>query len=177
MLSGAPPPTLNKSLVARHNQTWRLHEYHLLLPEDLGESAEAAEALEDPRYKPLSPGDPLRAYLPHGLAVEQDHEIDGIRVHEPGRAADTFYHRCPAPEQITAEYAKRIREILIKGQVSVHQTTITRPFSFFWVFLKRRSFFCLFLFFFSPFLLVLHRGILPGVSLSSLAVFALAMVS
>jgi hypothetical protein len=59
----------------------------------------------------------LRAYLPHGLAVEQDLENDGIRVHEPGRVADTFYHRCPAPEQITAEYAKRIREILIKGQV------------------------------------------------------------
>jgi hypothetical protein len=149
LLSGAPPPTLNKSLVARHNQTWRLHEYHLLLPEDLGESAEAAAALEDPRFKPLSPGDPLRAYLPHGLAVQQDHENDGIRVHEPGRVADTFYHRCPAPEQITAEYAKRIREILIKGQVSVHQT-ITHPFSFFWVFLKRRSFF---LFLLSPFFL------------------------
>lgn len=116
LLSGAPPPTLNKSLVARHNQTWRLHEYHLLLPEDLGESADAAEALEHPRYKPLSPGDFLRAYLPPGLAIEEDDENDGIRVHEPGRVADTFYHRCPAPEQITAEYAKRIREILIKGQ-------------------------------------------------------------
>jgi hypothetical protein len=121
-----------------------------LLPEDLGEPAEAAEALEDPRYKPLSPGDPLRAYLPHGLAVEQDHENDGIRVHEPGRVADTFYHRCPAPEQITAEYAKRIREILIKGQVSVYQTTITPPFPFFWVFLKRRSFFLFLFHFISP---------------------------
>jgi hypothetical protein len=121
MLSGAPPPTLDKSLVARHNQTWRLHEYHLLLPEDLSASAETAEVLEDPRYKPLSPGDPLRAYLPHGLALEQDYENDGIRVHEPGRVEDTLYHRCPTPEQITAEYAKRIREILIKGQVSTHQ--------------------------------------------------------
>jgi len=93
-----------------------LHEYHLLLPEDLGESADAAEVLQHPQYKPLSPGDFLRAYLPPGLAIEQDQENDGIRVHEPGRVADTFYHRCPAPEQITAEYAKRIREILIKGQ-------------------------------------------------------------
>lgn len=110
---------MNKSLVARHNQTWRLHEYHLLLPPDLDESAEGARVLEHPRYKPLSPGDLLRAYLPHGLTVEQDHDDNdnvGLRVYEPGRVADTFYHRCPAPEQITAEYAKRVREILIKGQ-------------------------------------------------------------
>jgi hypothetical protein len=170
MLSGAPPPTLNKSLVARHNQTWRLHEYHLLLPEHLGESAEGADALEDPRYKPLSPGDPLRAYLPHGLAVEQDHENDGIRVHEPGRVADTFYHRCPEPEQITAEYAKRIREILIKGQVSAHQ----QPSYVLFLFLGLSK--APVLFYFLSFL-ILHRGILRGVSLSSLAVFALAMGS
>ncbi|KAI9463931.1 hypothetical protein F5148DRAFT_982280 [Russula earlei] len=114
MLSGAPPPTLKKSVVARHQQTWRLHEYHLLLPEDQGNSAEAAAVLEDPRYKPLSPGDPLRAYLPSGLTIERDHE--GIRVYEPSRALDTFYHRCPAPEQLTAAYAKRVREILIAGE-------------------------------------------------------------
>jgi len=111
MLSGAPPPTLNKSLVARHQQTWRLHEYHLLLPEDVGD---VAEALAHPRYKPLSPGDPLRAYLPHGLAIE--HDPDGISVYEPGRVVSTFYHRCPAPEHVTPEYAKRVREILIAGE-------------------------------------------------------------
>jgi len=125
---------LNKSLVARHNQTWRLHEYHLLLPSSLDESAEGARVLEHPRYKPLSPGDLLRAYLPHGLTVEQDHDDNddvGMRVYEPGRVADTFYHRCPAPEQITAEYAKRVREILIKGQVRIHQPS--RLLSFFWV--------------------------------------------
>ena len=100
----------------------------------MGECGDAAEALEHPRYKPLSPGDLLRAYLPHGLAVEQDHENDGIRVHEPGRMADTFYHRCPAPEQITAEYAKRIREILIKGQVRVQHRQSSRlvPPAFGW---------------------------------------------
>lgn len=119
MLDGAPPPTLNKSLVARHQQKWRLHEYHLLLPEDLVESpeSEVAVALEHPRYKPLSPGDPLRAYLPTGLVYE--HDNDGMSVYEPGRVAHTFYHRCPAPEQITAEYAKRVREILISGQVTL----------------------------------------------------------
>ncbi|KAI0297857.1 hypothetical protein B0F90DRAFT_1818953 [Multifurca ochricompacta] len=126
LLSGAPPPTLNKSLVARHQQTWRLHEYHLLLPEDHddglyvpGSSTTATTTTtrieEDPRYRPLSPGDPLRAYLPYGLSIEQ--ERNGLSVHEPGRVMDTFYHRCPAPEQITREYNRRVREILIAGEL------------------------------------------------------------
>jgi hypothetical protein len=115
LLSGAPPPTLNKSLVARHQQTWRLHEYHLLLPSDVDESDTAAAVPEDPQYKPLSPGDPLRAYLPSGLSYEHKH--GGIRVYEPGREVDTFYHRCPEPEQVTSAYTKRVREILIAGEV------------------------------------------------------------
>jgi hypothetical protein len=115
LLTGAPPPTLNNSHVARHQQNWRLHEYHLLLPEDL-DSAAVKAALADPQYWPLSAGDPLRAYLPHGLAIQQDH--NGIRVREPGHVVDTFYSRCPAPEDITPEYAKRVREILIVGEVS-----------------------------------------------------------
>ncbi|KAI9435814.1 hypothetical protein H4582DRAFT_2168347 [Lactarius indigo] len=113
LLSGAPPPTLNNSLVARHQQAWRLHEYHLLLPEGLDSTAMKV-ALANPRYWPLSPGDPLRAYLPHGLTIE--HERNGIRVREPGHVEDTFYCRCPAPEDITLEYAKRVREILIAGE-------------------------------------------------------------
>jgi hypothetical protein len=118
MLSGAPPPTLSNSVVAWHPQTWRLREYHLLLPEDLGDEAKKTAAVEHPRYKPLSPGDPLRAYLPQGLTV--DHAPNGMKVYEPGRVADTFYHRSPAPEHITAEYAERIREILIAGEVRAH---------------------------------------------------------
>ncbi|KAF8486780.1 hypothetical protein DFH94DRAFT_621517 [Russula ochroleuca] len=114
MLSGAPPPTLSNSVVAWHPQTWRLREYHLLLPEDLSDEAKMTAAIEHPRYKPLSPGDPLRAYLPQGLTV--DHAPNGMNVYEPGRVADTFYQRCPAPEHVTAEYAKRIREILIAGE-------------------------------------------------------------
>jgi hypothetical protein len=92
----------------------------LLLPSDVDESdpAAVATALEDPRYKPLSPGDPLRAYLPYGLSYE--HKRDGIRVYDPGREADTFYHRCPEPEQVTTEYIKRVREILIAGEVRAY---------------------------------------------------------
>lgn len=134
MLSGAPPPTLSNSVVAWHPQTWRLREYHLLLPEDLGDEAKMTAAIEHPRYKPLSPGDPLRAYLPQGLTV--DHAPNGMNVYEPGRVADTFYQRCPAPEHVTAEYAKRIREILIAGEVGAHHFI-----SFFWFSKKSTKFF------------------------------------
>lgn len=131
MLSGAPPPTLNNSLVARHQQTWRLHEYHLLLPEAL-DGAAAKAALADPQYSPLSPGDPLRAYLPHGLAIQQE-QSGGIRVCEPGHVVDTFYRRCPAPEDITPEYAMRVREILIAGEVGL--SSDLAPLSFFFIYL------------------------------------------
>lgn len=153
MLSGAPPPTLSNSVVAWHPQTWRLREYHLLLPEDLGDEAKVTAAVEHPRYKPLSPGDPLRAYLPQGLTV--DHAPNGMNVYEPGRVADTFYQRCPAPEHITAEYTERIREILIAGEVeALHwfSETMLTDLSF-----------------------LFTRGILHGVNLSLLAVFAREM--
>ncbi len=172
MLSGAPPPTLTNSVVAWHPQTWRLREYHLLLPEDLSDGAKFTAAIEHPRYKPLSPGDPLRAYLPQGLTV--DCASNGMNVYEPGRVADTFYQRCPAPEHITAEYAKRIREILIAGEVGAHHflclywvfsKDVDEPFLFGWT--MATSFVCDvtcgFLF---------TRDILHGANLNSLAVFA-----
>jgi len=119
MLSGAPPPTLNQSLVARHQQTWRLHEYHLLLPENSDELTEGDAALEDSRYTPLAPGDPLRAYLSKKMVIV--HDSNGISVfepsvYEPDRMTEKYYHQCPAPEQVTPEYARRVREILIKGE-------------------------------------------------------------
>jgi hypothetical protein len=172
MLSGAPPPTLSNSVVAWHPQTWRLREYHLLLPEDLGDEAKMTAGVEHPRYKPLSPGDPLRAYLPQGLTV--DHASNGVNVYEPGRVADTFYHRCPAPEHITAEYTERIREILIAGEVGAHH--------FIFLCLVFSKMLTNFSFFLGSFLLgwdydntctfLFTRGILHGANLSSLAVFA-----
>ena len=140
LLTGAPPPTLNNSHVARHQQTWRLHEYHLLLPEDLDGTA-AKAALADPRYWPQSPGDPLRAYLPHGLAIQQDHS--GIQVREPGHVVDTFYSRCPTPEDITPEYAKRVREILIVGEVSQQLVNWFLLFNYFFLWLTDMCALCM----------------------------------
>lgn len=133
-------------------------------------------AVEHPRHKPLSPGDPLRAYLPQGLTI--DHAPNGMKVYEPGRVADTFYHRSPAPEHITAEYTERIREILIAGEVGAHHSPflylvfskdVDEPF-FFVLSLLWQHFICNLS---CAFLFI--RGILHGANLSSLAVFALEM--
>ncbi|KAI0049022.1 hypothetical protein FA95DRAFT_1489902 [Auriscalpium vulgare] len=113
LLSGAPPPTLHKSLVARHQQTWRLREYHLLLPEAV-EGTDASEAASADKYKSLTPGDPLRAFLPPGLTIE--YEPDGIKVKEPSRLVETFYHRSPERTRVTEMYTKRVREILVTGE-------------------------------------------------------------
>jgi hypothetical protein len=180
MLSGAPPPTLNQSLVARHQQTWRLHEYHLLLPENSDELTEGDAALEDSRYTPLAPGDPLRAYLSKKMVIV--HDSNGISVfepsvYEPDRMTEKYYHRCPAPEQVTPEYARRVREILIKGEVgTLHPIT---PFPVFG-FLKLVTFFipswlvrrisCR-----DTTILFIRRGILRGANLNSSGVFAQVM--
>ncbi|KAI0056831.1 hypothetical protein BV25DRAFT_1813403 [Artomyces pyxidatus] len=113
LLSGAPPPTLHKSLVARHQQTWRLREYHLLVPEII--DSENSNTANTEKYRPLTPGDPLRAYLPPGLTIE--YEPEGIKVQEPSRPGETLYYRSPEPAQVTEAYAKRVREILITGEV------------------------------------------------------------
>jgi hypothetical protein len=145
MLSGAPPPTLNQSLVARHQQTWRLHEYHLLLPENSDELTEGDAALEDSRYTPLAPGDPLRAYLSKKMVIV--HDSNGISVfepsvYEPDRMTEKYYHQCPAPEQVTPEYGRRVREILIKGEVGTLHPITSFPF---FGFLKLVTFFYSFL--------------------------------
>ncbi|KAA1474136.1 hypothetical protein DENSPDRAFT_840689 [Dentipellis sp. KUC8613] len=111
LLSGAPPPTLHKSLVARHQQTWKLREYHLLAPESMEERHHTADR---DCYRPLSAGDPLRAYLPNGIDFQAEH--DGIRVFEPGRSESLFYHRTRAHSQVTPEYAARVLEILVAGE-------------------------------------------------------------
>lgn len=104
LLSGAPPPTLHRSLVARHQQTWKLREYHLLGPEEPNEPNSNADNTNNnntmhnvpDRYRPLSMGDPLRAYLPTGVDISV---VGGgqerLEVREPGRREMLVYHRCP----------------------------------------------------------------------------------
>ncbi|KAJ7146189.1 hypothetical protein C8R44DRAFT_690496 [Mycena epipterygia] len=99
LLQGAPPPILQKSVIVRHRQTWRLREHHFMgngppLPgNNSGQTASggstAAEVDDDAH--PLSAGDPLRAYFPTGTHIIETR--DGLEVRDPTRAADLRYRR------------------------------------------------------------------------------------
>ncbi|KAL1746601.1 hypothetical protein HDZ31DRAFT_81088 [Schizophyllum fasciatum] len=59
LLAGAPPPTLQRSIVVRHRQTWKLREYHLQLAPDDPASLSARVPL----------GSPLRSHVPRGARM------------------------------------------------------------------------------------------------------------
>ncbi|KAI0314702.1 hypothetical protein OF83DRAFT_420640 [Amylostereum chailletii] len=108
LLGGAPPRTLSVSVVARHQQTFRLREYHLLAPEDPVNAGKDA-------YRPLSAGDPLRAHLPIDLEIQEDGSR-GMYVREPGRSTSAYYSRARERAPGDTEYVARVREVLIAGE-------------------------------------------------------------
>ncbi|KAH7927562.1 hypothetical protein BV22DRAFT_1006674 [Leucogyrophana mollusca] len=110
LLSGGPPPILHKSLVAQHRQTWKLREYRLVPPSD-------ADSYPD-NTRPLSSGDPLRAYFPLGTHIRES--SSAIEVREPGRQDALRYLRW-APfdsDEISNREIQRLQDIIILGEVS-----------------------------------------------------------
>ncbi|ETW80016.1 hypothetical protein HETIRDRAFT_453021 [Heterobasidion irregulare TC 32-1] len=168
LLSGAAPPTLHQSVVARHPQTWKLREYHLLAPEpsahaprrrnshadagnggDVGENEGEGEGEgdgkgdgeggDDDAYRPLSIGDPLRAFFPPGVDIQLTG--DAALVREPTRAGVSRYEAArahggghgggaagdaDADAEEEKEYARRVREVLVVGEVSAPASSRVR---------------------------------------------------
>ncbi|KAL5525167.1 hypothetical protein ACEPAF_9036 [Sanghuangporus sanghuang] len=77
LLAGAWPSKLQDILVAQHNQTWRLREYHLLASPSsqtrytAPSVSELNGTTEDP--VPLPVGDAILAHIPDGVAIRFDH--------------------------------------------------------------------------------------------------------
>ncbi len=71
------PPILQKSLVVKHRQTWKLREHHLLATEPVTDSP-VPTSVDD--FDTLSPGDPLRSYFPTGTHIKEDR--DGLEVRD-----------------------------------------------------------------------------------------------
>ncbi|KAJ6578800.1 hypothetical protein DFH09DRAFT_347906 [Mycena vulgaris] len=134
LLQGAPPPILQKSVIVRHRQTWKLREHHFVadngainavplptgsvqqpgpvgLGSNLGDSA-----------NPLSGGDPLRAYFPTGTHIIETRE--GLEVRDPSRPAELRYNRAiPGPHVPARESEGRdgqpqvqVQDIIITGE-------------------------------------------------------------
>jgi hypothetical protein len=116
LLAGAPPEWLYKSKVDRHDQTYRLREYHLL-----EEYVDARNV--DLDTTPLSSGEPLQADIPHEVFIQD--VGNGLKVTEPERSGPCFYTLAPALDDIDAKYTRRIRDVLITGEVGPFLADLT----------------------------------------------------
>ena len=105
LLSGAPPPYLQRSLVAHHPHLWKLREHHLYVSDD-------ADA---PDVPPITPGNPLRGYIPSGTQLSET--SDGVSVKEPGRAEPVLYRSWASVRQVPEEQRGRLVDVFVTGEV------------------------------------------------------------
>ncbi|KAF9262007.1 hypothetical protein L218DRAFT_960614 [Marasmius fiardii PR-910] len=111
LLQGDPPSTLQKSLVVRHRQTWKLREHHLVVSSDSDSSRSDYGIGMDDTTDPvqlLSAGDPLRSYFPTGTNI-REHEW-GVEVREPLKGP--LHYRHADQETLNA----RVLDIVITGE-------------------------------------------------------------
>ena len=119
MLDGAPPNVIQKTVVRRHQQTWKLRE-HLLVTIDSSSDSDSGIELDldnTTSVRSLNPGDPLDAYFPFGTQIKEYR--DGLTVQEPGCDRALRYQRMS-----TIEAQKRdvddvayVKDIIITGEV------------------------------------------------------------
>ena len=119
MLEGAPPNVIQRTVVGRHQQTWKLREHHLVAADTFSDSDSGIELDFDntATVKSLNPGDPLDAYFPAGAQFKEYR--DGLTVQEPGCDRALRYRRFS-----TIEAQKRdnddvayVQDIIITGEV------------------------------------------------------------
>ncbi|KAJ7161048.1 hypothetical protein C8R46DRAFT_1164646 [Mycena filopes] len=116
LLQGAPPPVLQKSVIVRHRQTWKLREHHFVV--GTGPVSGPDEALPADAH-PLSAGDPLRAYFPFGTHIVETRE--GLEVRDPTRPAELRYYRSPSSKKgkdklVDEESLGQVQDIIITGE-------------------------------------------------------------
>ncbi|KAJ7153448.1 hypothetical protein C8R43DRAFT_446153 [Mycena crocata] len=129
LLQGAPPPILQKSVIVRHRQTWKLREHHFVAansasPVPGNHPSPASDYEEDSdNANPLSAGDPLRAYFPTGTHIKETRE--GLEVRDPNRPAELRYTRAavganipPNDNQNESDSLSRVQvqDIIITGE-------------------------------------------------------------
>ncbi|THH28764.1 hypothetical protein EUX98_g5427 [Antrodiella citrinella] len=107
LLSGAPPITLQHSLVAQHRQTWKLREYHL------DEKSTSQEGNGTATAVPLSPGNPARGYVPNGTHVREG--PTHLEIIDPGRKKPHIYHSL-ASLAARRENGARVKDVFITGE-------------------------------------------------------------
>lgn len=107
LLSGAPPTVLQRSLVAHHPHLWKLREHHLYAADEPG----------TPEVRPVSPGNPLRGYLPNSCHYSES--SDGVAVTESGREEPVFYTSLASLQKMEEPPAGRLVDVFITGEVTI----------------------------------------------------------
>ena len=110
LLSGAPPPVLQRCLVAHHPHLWKLREHHLYAPFVEDDSVSAREA----EVWPVAPGNPLRAHIPNGCQITENSE--GVLVREPGRAEPVLYRSWAGVRAAPEERRGKLLDVFVTGE-------------------------------------------------------------
>jgi len=111
LLAGGHPPIIQKSLVVRHRQTWKLREHHLLAPDT---SLPGSGINSESDIEPLSGGDPLRSYFPSGVQMRETK--DGVEVQEPNSKDVIRYHRTSCLPGSDKSRSPFVRDIIVTGE-------------------------------------------------------------
>lgn len=98
LLGGAPPSSLQRCLVVRHRQLWKLREYHLF--------ASDGDA--------LPAGSPLVGYIPAGTTIEESQFQEWLDVRSPGGSGSRYVRA----SRIQPEDAgKEVIDVIVVGEV------------------------------------------------------------
>jgi len=118
VLAGGPPSVVQRSIVGRHKQTWRLREYHLL-SEDLPKSNSGINIDQD--LEPLPGGDPLNSYFPQDLQIRET--CKGLTIQHLNSNKTLVYQKSKLSlgSQQNSERGescnRKVHDIIIAGEV------------------------------------------------------------
>uniref|UniRef100_A0A8H8CFX1 Uncharacterized protein n=1 Tax=Psilocybe cubensis TaxID=181762 RepID=A0A8H8CFX1_PSICU len=114
MLAGASPTVIQKGVVGRHQQTWKLREHHLLAFEH--SDSDSGIDMDVDSVTPLRAGDPLRSYFPIGTQIREHRE--GLTVQGSGSSQVRRYVRASASDSRSNldEPGPRVQDIIITGE-------------------------------------------------------------
>jgi len=102
-------------MVARHCQTWKLREHHLLATNTSCSDFEIK--VDSHSIDPLPAGDPLRSYFPTGTRITE--HGDGIEIWEPGSKEVLHYQRASVTDMHNCDQINKpaIQDVIITGEV------------------------------------------------------------
>lgn len=126
MLGGAPPTIIQKSLVGRHQQTWKLREHHLVAADPSG--SDSGIDMDVDHVPPLRAGDPLRSYFPTGTQIREHR--DGLTVQESGTGQVYRYQRTSILEGRKQEKDAAeplVKDVIITGEVRFNPAWTVSP--------------------------------------------------